>query len=277
MVRLEKIMAEKFPNCGIMSKHIKSKLQVWKKDYVLIQGIISSSGGAGAVIDPTTHVITADSETVWSEYVKVHPGASKLRGRPFPMYSSWVEIFGNDRAQGTGAIDVGDAVANVLYGTQSKITEKSGENLFSLPISTPIMSPEETSGDDISTTRCEYGVRGHVSTSSSKRQKKRATAEDIEDLVGKWMEETSSALGTLVQQMRPATPPAAPPVDNAESQSRKAIYDAVGQIPELTIEERVLATHRLVDNEKYMDAFWSMCGEGRATYVRLLLRDGTGH
>ena len=71
MVRLEKIMDEKFPGCGIQSKHIKSKLQVWKKDYGHILGILGSSGGAGASIDPNTRMIVADSESVWSDYVKV--------------------------------------------------------------------------------------------------------------------------------------------------------------------------------------------------------------
>ncbi|PIN19048.1 hypothetical protein CDL12_08276 [Handroanthus impetiginosus] len=276
MVRLERTMAEKFPTSGILAKHIKSKLQVWKKNYALILGILGSSGGAGASIDPSNHMIVADSESVWTEYIKVNPGASKLRGRPFQFYSSWVEIFGNDRAQGNGAIDVGDALTDLLYGTQTNETEISGENIFSPHTSTPIRSPRETCRDDISISRSEEATNLQHSTSSSKKRRRGPSSDDIESLVGKWMQDTSYAIGDLIQQIRPPTVPTpTPPPEPSVSQSRKALYDAVDEIPGLSVQERVLATHRLVEEDKYMDAFWGMCAEGRLHYVRLLLGDGS--
>ncbi|PIN15014.1 hypothetical protein CDL12_12350 [Handroanthus impetiginosus] len=199
MVRLEKIMDEKFPGCGIQSKHIKSKLQIWKKDYGHILGILGSSGGARASIDPNTHMIVTDSKSVWSDYVKVHPGAVKLRGKPFPLYHSWVEIFGNDRAQGTGAIDVGDALNDLMYGTQGRDTETSADNMFSPPCSTPFQSPETAYGDDISATRSDDGVQNQRSSFFSKRKRKATNLEDIGSMVGTFLQETSYTIGNLAE------------------------------------------------------------------------------
>ncbi|PIN10556.1 hypothetical protein CDL12_16849 [Handroanthus impetiginosus] len=247
MVRLERTIAEKFPTSGILAKHIKSKLQVWKKNYALILGILGSSDGAGASIDPSNHMIVADSESIWTEYIKVNPGASKLRGRPFPFYSSWVKIFGNDKAQGNGAIDVGDALTDLLYRTQINEMKIFGKNIFSPCTSTPIRSEEATNPQH--------------STSSSKRRRQGPSSDDIESL-----------------QIRPPTASTpTPPSKPSVSQSHKALYDAVAEIPGLSIQERVLATHRIVEKDKYMDAFWGICAKERRHYVRLLLGGDSIH
>ncbi|PIN18487.1 hypothetical protein CDL12_08843 [Handroanthus impetiginosus] len=272
---LEKIMDEKFPGCGIQSKHIKSKLQVWKKDYGHILGILGSSGGAGASIDPNTHMIVADSESVWSDYVKVHPGAAKLRGKPFPLYHSWVEIFGNDRAQGTGAIDVGDALNDLMYGSQGRDNETYADNMFFPPCSTPLQSPETAYDDDVSATRSDDGVQNQRSSFSSKRKRKDTNLEDIGSMVGTFLQETSSAIRNLAERMRPLSSSGAQ-AQPTDSDLRKALYVAMTEIPGLSMEERVLATHRLVKNDKYMDAFWGMDADARGYYVRILLRRGSG-
>ncbi|PIN20588.1 hypothetical protein CDL12_06722 [Handroanthus impetiginosus] len=211
MVRLEKIMAEKFSSCGILSKYIKSKLQVWKKDYSHNLGILGSSGSVGASID--THMTVVDLESIWSYYIKVHFGTAKLQGRPFPRYHSWVKFFGNDRSQGTGAINGSDTVTDLLYSSQVRDTETSANNLFSPPYCTPFQSLEIAYGDDVSTTHSD---------------------DDFE--------------------------------------LRKELYVVLTEIPGLLIEEMVLATHHLAENDKYTDTFWRMDLDARACYVRILLR-----
>ncbi|PIN22360.1 hypothetical protein CDL12_04925 [Handroanthus impetiginosus] len=273
MVRLKKIMDEKFPGCGIQLKHIKSKLQVWK-NYRHILGILGSSGGAGASIDPNTHMIVADSESVWSEYVKVHSGAAKFRGKPFPLYHSWVEIFGNDRAQGTGAIDVGDARNDLMYDSQGRDNETFADNMFSPPCSTPFQSPDTAYGDDVSSTRSDDGVQNQRSLSSSKRKRNATDLEDIGSTVSTFLQETSSAIRSLVQQMRSPSSSGAQ-AQTTNSDLRKSLYVALTEIPGLSMEERVLATHRLVENDKYMDSFWVMVADAIGYYVLILLRGGS--
>ena len=90
-------------------------------------------------------------------------------------------------------------------------------------------------------------------------------------MVGKWMEDTSSAIGSLVQKMTPPAPASASG-PSTENETRKNLYKALSEIPGLSIDDRVLATHKLADNEKYMEAFWEMCGEARERYVHLLLK-----
>ncbi|PIN23477.1 hypothetical protein CDL12_03794 [Handroanthus impetiginosus] len=259
MVCLERTMAEKFLISGILAKHIKSKLQVWRKNYALILGILGSSDGAGASIDLSNHMIVADSESVWTEYIKV-------------------EIFGNDKAQGNGAIDVGDALTDLLYGTQTNETKIFGKNIFSPRTSTPIRSPRETCGDDISISRSEEATNPQHSTSSSKRRRQGPSSDNIESLVGKWTQDTSFTIGDLIWQIRPLTASTpTPPSEPSVSQYRKALYDAVAEILGLSIQERVLAMHTLVEEDQYMDAFWGMCAEERHHYVRLLLDDDSIH
>ncbi|PIN27058.1 hypothetical protein CDL12_00176 [Handroanthus impetiginosus] len=228
MVRLEKIMAEKFPGCGILSKHIKSKLQVWKKDYGHILEILGSSGSAGPSINPNTHMIVVDSKLVWFDYIKVHPSATKLRGKPFPLHHSWVKIFRNDRAQGTGAIDIDDVLTDLLYGSQGKDTKISADNLF------PLLR----------------------SFSSSERKMKATSFEGIESMVGTFLQETSSTIGSLVQQIRPPLSSGAP-AQPTDSNLRKTLYVVLTEIPGLLIEERMLATHCLGKN----DSIWMHFGE----------------
>ncbi|PIN24196.1 hypothetical protein CDL12_03073 [Handroanthus impetiginosus] len=248
MLRLEKMLAEKCPGCGLKVKHIKSKLQVWKKAYGHILGILGSSGGGGATMDPTTHMIIAESDVVWEEYIKVHKEAASLRGRTQPWFDSWVEIFGNDRAQGTRAIDVGYVVAEMLYGSQAN----------------------EACNEATSNTPPYANTPQAKSSTSSKRISLEASGSEVESMMGTWLDRTSSTLADLTIMLKETSNPSPVSVDS-NSFDRKALFKALVEIPFLSLDYQIIVGHRLVNSKGDMDMFWGMHDEARARFVSMLL------
>ncbi|KAG6384058.1 hypothetical protein SASPL_156146 [Salvia splendens] len=58
------------------------------------------------------HKIDCDDE-MWRQIVKNDPNARFIRGKSWPYYDAWKEIFGKDRANGEGAEDILEAVNNI--------------------------------------------------------------------------------------------------------------------------------------------------------------------
>ncbi|PIN09148.1 hypothetical protein CDL12_18273 [Handroanthus impetiginosus] len=207
MVKLKSMMAEKFPNGGILTRHIKSKLQVWKKAYGHIVGILGSSGSTGAIWDPTTNMIVADSNSVWDEYIK---------------------IFGNDRVQGIGAVDLGDAVQELLYGGQSKEPERPTVNEVATHGSDTPTGLDDTFDDAASTTPPRSGTPRLRSTLSSKRKRNDSSTFDIDTLLDKFMENSSTALGALADKLSKTS--------NLDTVARRGLFEALSEIPGLTLD-----------------------------------------
>ncbi|PIN23819.1 hypothetical protein CDL12_03454 [Handroanthus impetiginosus] len=261
MVRLESIMAEQFPDAGILVKHIKSKLQVWKKAYSAVVGILGGSGSAGATMDPNTNMIITETEDVWKEYIK-------------PFYSSWVEIFGNDKAQGTGAVDVGDVVQELLYGSKSREVDSTPYKATGTAAVSPINAGNELDDDAVSNSPATTASQqANKSFGSTKRKRCDPCLLELDDIVDRWMENTTSAIGNLAEKlMQPPVPGSG--VRDAESSARQALYEALKQIPGLSLDDIVLVTRLLANNNADMDAFWGMDKEGRCRLVNLMF---TGH
>ncbi|PIN03683.1 hypothetical protein CDL12_23787 [Handroanthus impetiginosus] len=240
--RLQKMMEERFPGCGIEVKHIKSKLQVWKNTYSLIVGILGSSSGAGASWDSNTNIIVTDSDSVWEEYIRVHPKAASFLGQPQALYETWVEIFGNDRAQGTGAVDVGDALNELLHCSSDDATS----------ISPPL-----------------NGTQTVKSSSSNKKKPAQQSIVEIGSMMEKWMDNISTTLGNLVDNMQNPT--------NATSSSstiawdKKALRDAITDMIGLSVDKKVHASYRIAYNKDDLELFSVIIDEERYRFVRMLL------
>ncbi|PIM99073.1 hypothetical protein CDL12_28434 [Handroanthus impetiginosus] len=276
MVRLESMIAEKLPSAGIRVTHIKSKLQVWKKAYGHVLGILGSSGGAGASLDPNTNMIVCESESIWDDYIKVHSDAAKLRGRPLPWFNSSAEIFGNDRAQGAGAVDVGDVVNELIYGYRSKSTDRSGDDV-SVAAGTAVGTSADDPLEEATSNTPPVGTEARAKSSVSLEKKKRfePSIEMIDSMVGKWIDGASSALGNIADRFV-QSPMIASTHPESVYASKLKLFDAIGELDNISLEEQIRATHRLVHSEDDMAAFFSMHKEGRAQFVRLLLSGGLG-
>ncbi|PIN23464.1 hypothetical protein CDL12_03809 [Handroanthus impetiginosus] len=239
ILRLENMLAE--------------NLQVWKKAYGHILGILRSSGGGGATMDPTTHMIIAESDVVWEEYIK---------------FDSWVKIFGNDCAQGTGAIDVGDVVAKMLYGSQANEACNEGEDLSGRYANKD--NEDDMFDEAISNSPPHANTPQAKSSTSSKQRRLEASGSEVESMMGTWLDRTSSTLADLITMLKETSNPSPVSVDS-NSSDRKALFKALGEIPGLSLDNQIIVGHRLVNSKGYMDMFWGMHDETRARFVSMLV------
>ncbi|PIN03445.1 hypothetical protein CDL12_24031 [Handroanthus impetiginosus] len=262
-------MEERFSSCGIEVKHIKSKLQVWKNTYSLIVRILGSSDGVGASWDSNTNMIVTDSDSVWEEYMKVHPRAASLRGQPQPLYESWIEIFGNDRAQGTGAVDVGEALNELLHCSGGTNNDSRQEYANKNLASTPGMPPDEIIDDATSISSPSSGTQTVKSSSSNKRKRAQQSITEIESMMGKWMDNTSTKLGNLVDNMQ--NPTLSTSTSSTIAWDKKALRDAIADMTGLSVDEKVRASYRIAHNKDDLELFSVMTDEERNHFVKMLL------
>ncbi|PIN14707.1 hypothetical protein CDL12_12664 [Handroanthus impetiginosus] len=200
--------------------------------------------------------------------LQVHKEAASLRRRPQPWFDSWVEIFGNDRAQGTGAIDVGDVVAEMLYGSQANEACNEGEDLSG-------RHANKDNEDDMfdkatSNTPPHANTPQAKSSTSSKRKRPEASGSEVESMMGTWLDRTSSTLADLTIMLKETSNPSPVSVDS-NSFDRKALFKALGEIPNLSLDDQIIVGHRLVNSKGDMDMFWGMHDEARARFVSMLL------
>ncbi|PIN01548.1 hypothetical protein CDL12_25942 [Handroanthus impetiginosus] len=265
MVRLESMIAEKLPSTGIWVMHIKSKLQVWKKAYEHLFGILGSSGGASASLDLSTNMIICELESVWGDYIKVHSDAAKFQERPLPWFNSW----------GAG-IGVGDAINELIYGYRSKSTDRSGDDIF-IAADTTISMFEDDPFKEATSNTPPVGTKTHTKSSVSlgKRKRFEPSIEMIDSMVGKWIDGASSALGNLVDRLAQCLMTVSTHPESMYA-LKLELFDTIGELDNISSEEQIRATHQLVHSKGNMATFFSMHKEGKAQFVRLLLSGGLG-
>ncbi|KAL8500762.1 hypothetical protein ACS0TY_020373 [Phlomoides rotata] len=98
---LEKGMRKRLPGTNIVANpHINSKIHVWKKEYNALSDILSKSGIGW---NSTTSMIEVEDEGVWDASKRADPQMKSICFKTWPYYSSWLDIFGKDRATGENA------------------------------------------------------------------------------------------------------------------------------------------------------------------------------
>ncbi|PIN10170.1 hypothetical protein CDL12_17246 [Handroanthus impetiginosus] len=205
-------------------------------------------------MDAKTYMIVAETKVKWDEYCKVNPEASKLKGRAFSLYNSWVEIFGNDKAQGTGAVDVGDIIHELLYELKSKDPEKSSGNFTQTPTSVPLPKADKTFDESFSTMPPLAPKQQPILRVCTKHKQCNMITVDIEAIVGKWMDNTSSAIGNLAKEL--AQPKSVQSTQSANEESAGSyLFDAISKIPDLSLDKQIQASYHLEHNEADLRLF----------------------
>ncbi|KAL8530471.1 hypothetical protein ACS0TY_007493 [Phlomoides rotata] len=153
LLLLENALSVKFPGTNLKGDpHINSKIHV-KKQYACLKSMLSVSGIG---LNSSTYHIDALPE-VWDAYVKVDPTARGMKNKTFPFYQDWIDIFGNDRANGNDSQFYSDAVNDVNKQAAKKHNSSSGfEQAGETPMQTKFMTFEFTSfnqGDSSSATK----------------------------------------------------------------------------------------------------------------------------
>ncbi|PIN19718.1 hypothetical protein CDL12_07602 [Handroanthus impetiginosus] len=228
---LERHMLMTFPGTDIRADpHIHSKIHVWKKNHASLVSMMSRSGFGWN--ESTNMIIIEDS--IWDNNVK-----------SFPLYPSWCEIFGKDRATGEHAEDFNDAADEL----QKNDNTEAGEYVPS-----GFDTNFQIFGDDEEfMSVCQPQESGMQSRSSSKKRKSTKTSTDDKffEMMNNFCDRTKSRLGDIAKRIG---------YEYDVSEVRKAVYEAVGGLPD-----------HLVNNGKDMDLFFSLPNEAQAEMVRMML------
>ncbi|KAL8523446.1 hypothetical protein ACS0TY_013414 [Phlomoides rotata] len=259
---LENTIASKFPGTDLKGDpHINSKIHVWKKQYACLKSML---GVSGIGLNSTTYHIDALPD-VWAAHIKADPAARGLKHKTFPFYNDWLEVFGNDRATG------GDSQAYV--DAEHEIEDESNK-------------PKGSSvGDDHNTeihNNYEFNTADPASftvgeSSSATKDKgkglKRKQVDNLElrfiDTMINFNDKTDSRFGQLADTMGCIAKRVGSEFDACNR--RGQVYEQLGLIGFLTVEDRVDVAQYLCNNPKDMDLFFSLPDDAKMVLVRRIM------
>ncbi|KAL0430523.1 UNVERIFIED_CONTAM: hypothetical protein Sradi_0678300 [Sesamum radiatum] len=106
-------------------------------------------------------------------------------------------------------------------------------------------------------------VATRKSTSSSKRRKVVRETEDdgFSNAVSTFCQSANERLAEMTKKLF---------CDYIEGEKRAAVFEAVGEVPGMDMNNQILISNRLVDNPKKMDLFFSLPAEARVRMVMML-------
>ncbi|PIN18428.1 hypothetical protein CDL12_08902 [Handroanthus impetiginosus] len=195
-------------------------------------------------------------DSVWDNYVKVNPNARTMRFKSCPFYPSWCDIFGKDRATGEHAKDCQDAANSLLNndnaGADDYVPSGFDTNFHVFGEEEEFMSV------------CQPEGSAMKSASTSKKRKSTETSNDDKffDMMHSFCDRTESHLGEIAKKIG---------YEYDASEARKAVYDALGGLTELTMSQKIWVAKQLVNNGKDMDLFFSLPNDARVEMVRMML------
>ncbi|KAL8496258.1 hypothetical protein ACS0TY_020100 [Phlomoides rotata] len=254
LLKLESEMLKKIPSTDLRANpHITSRITIWKKAHGSLQTMLNNNSGIG--FSPTTGLLDCHDDC-WARIVKADPNATNMRYKPWPFYDDWNEIFGTDRANGRAAEDVLDA-AN---GIRNECDPDLGEHFVN-----PTPTPPDEAPVDMDVASETPAVDNSVSPKISGKKRgasDSSMADRLCDVLGKFCKSSDDRIGSLVRVIG----------DDADiGNSRKDLFNVLGDIDDLTEDERIDAAHFFAKNADCLQMFMGMAEGSRARYVRRLL------
>ncbi|KAG8372665.1 hypothetical protein BUALT_Bualt12G0090200 [Buddleja alternifolia] len=183
-----------FPRTDLRSNpHISSKMHSWKKQYNTLFTIF---GGTDVGWNSTTKMIETDDDEAGETACKNEPSAQTMRYKSWPYFDAWFEVFGKDRADGTGAEDFHDALNGILHA-ESQPKSPPDTHLDDNDMTyTPLVD------EDAPPSVCEAGSSTTTKTSNKGKQKKEdSIIGPIMAGINKFTNTTDSRLGEIVSKM----------------------------------------------------------------------------
>ncbi|KAK4433941.1 hypothetical protein Salat_0556800 [Sesamum alatum] len=102
--------------------------------------------------------------------------------------------------------------------------------------------------------------------SSSRKRKAKIIFQDdgLTNVVNTFCDSANERLGELSKKLF---------ADYEEAEKRSSVYEAVGKVPGLDLNNQILISDRLVENPKKMDLFFSLPEDARARMIGLMLEE----
>ncbi|KAG8372423.1 hypothetical protein BUALT_Bualt12G0064600 [Buddleja alternifolia] len=185
----------------------------------------------------TTKMITIDDESVWADYVK---------------------IFGKDRATGEAAEGFADVV-QVLFNKDVN-NEKGKDNDRRLDYE-PVFNHSQF--DEVQNMSF---LHANTSGSSKSEKRKRKIVDENDDrfidLMTSFCDKSDDRLGDISKCIG---------FEHDASKSTKVVFEALGQVTSLDMEEMILVSQLIVNNTKNINLFFSLPNIGKITMVKVIL------
>ncbi|XP_057767710.1 uncharacterized protein At2g29880-like isoform X2 [Salvia miltiorrhiza] len=262
LLKLEESMRKEFVGTDIKGMpHINSKLSAWKKSYNSLLMALNVSGvGFNA---KGTFMLDCDNDQ-WETIVKKDSNATKMRFKSWPMFEDWKEVFGKDRANGSNAEDVMEAMhkmyaADSLGEVGGNLGQQTGDGL-----------QHHVNEDGEATEDAEDSVcQGEKKVSTARKvSKKRKTGEGEEmNGVYKWLGEisrdTKERLDNLATRVG---------YEFDLGMARQTVYEQLGLIPGLDMNDKFDICEILADKVQRLEIFIGLPAEAKIQYVARLLQ-----
>ncbi|XP_073295954.1 uncharacterized protein [Primulina huaijiensis] len=184
-----------------------------------------------------------------------------MRYKSWPYFNDWCEILGNDRATGERYVGFTASVQAVLNMSTNPPLQMDPPQMDT--IMENILHGIEEAAESISATNHpsinDFGSK----KVSGKKRKRQSQGEDLfVDVINNFTEKLVEKLSELGHRGGR---------DDGKSNGNKKVFDALGRILELAMNERVVAATMLVDKPSYLEIFFSLLDEARISLVRWLL------
>ncbi|KAL0366961.1 UNVERIFIED_CONTAM: hypothetical protein Sradi_3586200 [Sesamum radiatum] len=240
--QLEALMCKQFPDTDIKAEpHINSKIHVWKKYYSTLVGMMAKSGFGW---DDSRCMITVDSQEVWDEFCK-HCKNNAVQVWPF--FSAWREIFGRDRAEGERIFET---TPEIVQNQKSNFVQTDTQECY---VPTAEWCPDfgyagndKAISDEVQVTpdpNVNSTASNMKSGSASRKRKGCKVADDdiLSNAVEKFCASADARLAEISKKLF---------VDYIEVEKRSAIFEAIGKIPGIDLNDQIVVANRLVDNPR---------------------------
>ncbi|XP_057809801.1 uncharacterized protein LOC131024309 [Salvia miltiorrhiza] len=191
LVKLEELMRKEFPGTDIKGMpHINSKIAAWKKSYNSLSLMLDVSGvGFNA---KGTFMIDCDTDQ-WQQIVKKDRNALNMRFKSWPLFDSWGDVFGKDRANGKNAEDVMEAMHKMyqadnlaqggVYGTMPHVDE------------------EDAATEDAEDSVCQLEKKEPTAKNSRKRRKANDDMRGVYEFLHEFGKEANARLDNLATRV----------------------------------------------------------------------------
>lgn len=182
--------------------------------------------------------------------------AKNIRGKSWPYYERWTEVFGKDRATGTTAEDVIEVVNDLIIEDGLNAAELGHDDVAADPVEQPI--PTDTEDSEATSYRHAAGT--------SKLPRKRKQADSIDktlcELLTQMQRDTNSRLESIAHRIG---------YQSDLGQARKEVWAMLETIPELSLDETFDAADILIGNPQKLEFFSGLPSPARPAYVWRLL------
>ncbi|GAB4854688.1 hypothetical protein Ancab_023270 [Ancistrocladus abbreviatus] len=266
LVRLEEMLHQKCPNCGLKAyPHIDSKLRDLKKKYDAIAEMLNKFGFTW---DELRMMLQVDKKG-YDNWCKSHDNARGPWGVPFPHFHVLAEIYGNDRATSD------DVVVNIEREMEN---QKKAHESFSISDDGVSMTQESaqatTSSKQAKKQKSGKGkqARGRESKEMEDARGMTSSFNDLSTKFGNFIQDMNSHLATMANALSQTQ---AREQEMADKSNR--IVSELLQLEGITQMDAMQAATLLIAEPNKLIVFYQLPTELRSSYVLSILHpDGRG-